>query len=287
MSHEEILRKPEWIRVKLPDNNSISSMKRLLRTHRHCTVCEEAACPNLAECFNQRTATFLILGDICSRNCAFCNVHHGSPQPVDSEEPERLAKTILEMGLHYVVITSVTRDDLPDGGASHYAACIQSIRKSLPHIKIEILVPDFKHAEQQALDILSRQPCDVFNHNIETVPRLYSIVRPQADYHQSLELLEAHKKLLPHIPTKSGIMVGLGETDDELEEVMKDLRARNVDGITIGQYLQPSLKHMPVKRYIHPNDFSRLKERAQAMGFKSAACGPFVRSSYHAEQQVF
>lgn len=286
MSDKKILRKPDWIRVHLPSKGRSDEMKKLLRSHRHCTVCEEAACPNLGECFNRGTATFLIMGDACTRNCTFCNVRHGTPRSLDPDEPNHLAETIAALKLNYIVITSVTRDDLPDGGASHYTACLTAIRAKIPSIKIEILVPDFLHCRESALAILTENPSDVFNHNIETAPRLYSLIRPRADYKNSLLLLEEHKKRQPLTPTKSGMMAGLGETDEEIESVMADLRAHGVDMLTLGQYLQPSLQHVPVDRYVHPDTFNQWAVLARKMGFKQAACGPFVRSSYHAEQQA-
>ena len=279
------LRKPDWIRIKLPSNNSIAKVKGLLRSKHQCTVCEEAACPNLAECFNRGTATFMIMGDTCTRACQFCNVKHGRPNVLDVDEPQNLAKAVSEMGLKYVVITSVDRDDLQDGGASHYATCIRAIRDIASSIKIEILVPDFRGCQDEALEILGKTPADVFNHNIETAPRLYASICPAADYARSLKLLQAHKRLLPQVPTKSGMMLGLGETNEEIEMVMRDLRAHGVDCLTLGQYLQPSLKHTPVDRYVTPETFRDFEKLAYQLGFSYASCGPLVRSSYHAEEQ--
>ena len=279
------LRKPDWIRVQLPGNNSIAKVKGLLRSKHQCTVCEEAACPNMAECFNRGTATFMIMGDICTRDCQFCNVKHGRPHALDADEPQNLAKAVSEMGLKYVVITSVDRDDLQDGGASHYAACIRAIRALNASIKIEILVPDFRGCQDESLAVLEKTPVDVFNHNIETAPRLYASICPAADYERSLTLLQAHKRLLPQVPTKSGMMVGLGETNAEIEAVMRDLRAHQVDRLTLGQYLQPSLKHRPVDHYVTPEEFRYFEKLAYQLGFSYASCGPLVRSSYHAEEQ--
>lgn len=280
------LRKPEWIRVRLPHGNNIERMKKLLRSKHHATVCEEAACPNLGECFNCGTATFLIMGDICTRACRFCNVVHGVPKPLDPSEPDSLAMTIRAMKLHYAVLTSVDRDDLPDKGVMHYIHCIKAIRKKNPNITIEILTPDFRGYVDEALEQLAESPPDVFNHNIETIKRLYFSICPKADYDLSLELLRKHKQHFPHIPTKSGVMVGLGETNDEVVEVLKDLRTNNVDWLTIGQYLQPSRKNAPVKRYVTPDEFAAFKKIALDLGFTRAACGPFVRSSYHAKDQA-
>jgi len=278
------LRKPEWIRVKLPANNQIAKVKGMLRSKHQCTVCEEAACPNLAECFNRGTATFMIMGDTCTRNCHFCNVKHGVPVALDLEEPENLAKTACEMGLKYVVMTSVTRDDLPDGGAQHFVNCIQSIRKHNPDIKIEILVPDFRHCLDSAFDLLAESLPDVFNHNIETVPRLYKTICSSADYDFSLKVLSTHKGRFPAVPTKSGLMVGLGETNAEIEMVMQDLRKHHVTMLTIGQYLQPSQQHVSVQRYVTPKEFVEFARLAKQMGFTHVASGPLVRSSYQAEQ---
>lgn len=257
-----------------------------MRKHGLHSVCEEASCPNLSECFNHGTATFMILGAICTRRCPFCDVAHGRPLKPDAQEPEKLALTIKDMKLSYVVITSVDRDDLRDGGAQHFADCIREIRKHNPGITIEILVPDFRGRMDRALEILSETPPDVFNHNLETAPRLYKLARPGADYKWSLELLRRFKEMHPEVRTKSGLMVGLGEEISEIEEVLRDLREHNVDMLTVGQYLQPSKHHLPVKRYVPPVEFDGLKEYADEIGFSHAACGPFVRSSYHADQQA-
>lgn len=281
-----IPQKPPWLRVKLPLNNGIDRIKQLLRTNRLKTVCEEASCPNLPECFGHGTATFMIMGDKCTRRCTFCDVAHGRPDPLDPHEPENLAQTVKTMGLKYVVITSVDRDDLRDGGAGHFAACITQVRQTNPGIKIEILVPDFRGRMEKALAELAKAPADVFNHNIETVPRLYKAVRPGSDYAWSLRLLQEHKQLFPHIPTKSGLMLGLGETMPEVEQTLADLRAHQVDNLTIGQYLQPSRHHAPVMRYVTPTEFEDLRLRAQSLGFVHVASGPLVRSSYHADKQA-
>lgn len=282
-----MLKKPDWLKIKLPKSNErIQSIKNAMRKHGLHSVCEEASCPNLPECFNHGTATFMILGDICTRRCPFCDVGHGKPLPPNAEEPEKLALTIKDMNLKYVVITSVDRDDLRDGGAGHYAECIRQIRLHCPEIKIEILVPDFKGRMDVALEILDKQPPDVFNHNLETAPHLYTEARPGADYKWSLTLLKRFKQLHPNVPTKSGLMVGLGETNEEIIEVFKDLREHDVDMLTVGQYLQPSLHHLAVKRYVSPDEFNELKQAADDLGFDNAACGPFVRSSYHADLQA-
>ncbi|HSR02766.1 MAG TPA: lipoyl synthase [Methylophilaceae bacterium] len=280
------LRKPEWIKMKMPNSRRFQEIKQALRNNHLHTVCEEASCPNIGECFSGGTATFMILGDICTRRCPFCDVAHGKPLPPDQHEPENLAKTIDEMQLNYVVITSVDRDDLPDGGAKHFVDCIKAIRAASPNIKIEILVPDFRGRLDIALSILKEAPPDVMNHNLETIPRLYKQARPGSDYQNSLNLLKAFNKMYPHIPTKSGLMLGLGETDDEILEVMKDLRAHAVSMLTLGQYLQPSEHHLPVMRYVTPATFDMFKEKADAMGFNNAASGPMVRSSYHADLQA-
>ncbi len=280
------LRKPEWIRAKAPRGDGVSTIRQLLREGSLNTVCEEASCPNLGECFSHGTATFMILGDVCTRRCPFCDVAHGKPLPPDPQEPQQLADAISEMGLRYVVITSVDRDDLRDGGAHHFADCIEKIRTASPAIQIEILVPDFRGRENIALEILSQSPPDIFNHNLETVPRLYRQSRPGASYEGSLKLLEAFKVHNPAIPTKSGIMLGLGEEMEEIHALMEDLRAHNVDRITLGQYLQPSRHHLPVDRYIHPDEFEALRVRGEAMGFSHVASGPMVRSSYHADLQA-
>jgi len=283
---QPILRKPDWIRMKAPDSERFQEIKRILRNNKLHTVCEEASCPNIGECFSGGTATFMILGDICTRRCPFCDVAHGKPLPPDIAEPENLARTIAQMQLKYVVITSVDRDDLKDGGAQHFADCIHAIRKQSPDIKIEILVPDFRGRLDIALEILRKAPPDVMNHNLETVPRLYKQARPGSDYQNSLNLLKAFSEMYPHIPTKSGLMLGLGETDDEILQVMQDLRAHHVRMLTLGQYLQPSVHHLPVMRYVEPVVFDALKQKADAMGFNNAASGPMVRSSYHADLQA-
>jgi lipoic acid synthetase len=280
------LRKPEWIRAKLPLSPEVARIKQALRENNLHTVCEEAACPNLAECFSKGTATFMIMGDICTRRCPFCDVAHGRPKPLDTEEPLHLAKTILAMRLRYVVITSVDRDDLRDGGAAHFAACIRETRAHNPGIQIEVLVPDFRGRMDPALEIFKDMPPDVFNHNLETIPRLYLQARPGSDYEWSLDLLQRFKKLHPEVPTKSGLMLGLGEEIPEIEQVMADLRAHDVDMLTLGQYLQPSRHHLPVARYVHPDEFERLRVLGEAMGFRHVASGPMVRSSYHADQQA-
>lgn len=280
------LRKPDWIRVRIPATPAISNLKQLLRENRLVTVCEEASCPNLPECFTHGTATFMIMGDKCTRRCSFCDVAHGRPDPLDPEEPRHLADTIAKMGLRYVVITSVDRDDLRDGGANHFVACIEAIRERLASIKIEILVPDYRGRLNLALAITGKALPDVFNHNIETVPRLYKQARPGSDYLHSLQLLKSFKVLYPDVPTKSGIMLGLGEMTAEVEQTLADLRRHDVDMVTIGQYLQPSRYHMPVAEYIEPQEFDRLREFALQLGFKNVASGPMVRSSYHADKQA-
>ncbi len=279
-------RKPPWIRAKAPTSPEVQRLKAILRAHRLHTVCEEASCPNLGECFGHGTATFMILGDVCTRRCPFCDVAHGRPAPPDPDEPRNLADTVAAMGLRYVVITSVDRDDLRDGGAAHFAACVRAVRARRPGIRVEILVPDFRGRLERALEALSEAPPDVLNHNLETVPRLYRTVRPGADYAHSLRLLERFKARHPDIPTKSGLMVGLGETLDEVEQVMRDLRAHGVDMLTVGQYLQPSVHHLPVARYVTPAEFARIAELGRALGFSHVASGPLVRSSYHAELQA-
>lgn len=281
------LPKPEWIRVRAPKPNSrFDDIKRILREHNMHTVCEEASCPNIGECFGHGTATFMIMGDKCTRRCPFCDVGHGRPDPLDTQEPINLARSIAAMKLSYAVITSVDRDDLRDGGADHFAQCIQQIRATSPKTKIEILVPDFRGRLDKALDIFEQTPPDVMNHNLETVPRLYKQARPGADYQHSLRLLSEFKKLQPNVPTKSGLMLGLGETDEEIIQVMTDLREHNVDMLTIGQYLQPSAHHLAVMRYAHPDVYAMLQEKAQDLGFAHAAIGPMVRSSYHADIQA-
>jgi lipoic acid synthetase len=282
----EKLKKPDWIRVRLGDNQRFQEIKQILREQKLHTVCEEATCPNISECFGKGTATFMILGDLCTRRCPFCDVAHGRPLPPDAEEPVHLAETIAALKLKYVVITSVDRDDLRDGGAKHFKDCIREVRARSPQTRIEVLVPDFRGRLDVALDILSECPPDVMNHNLETVPRLYKQARPGSDYAHSLKLLKDFKARFPQIPAKSGLMVGLGETDDEIVEVMRDLRAHDVDMLTIGQYLQPSVHHLPVLRYVEPAVFDHWTKTAQALGFMHAACGPLVRSSYHADQQA-
>ena len=280
------LKKPEWIRVKAGNSQAFYEVKRRLREHNLHTVCEEASCPNIGECFGKGTATFMILGALCTRRCPFCDVAHGRPKPPDVDEPLNLARTIAAMGLKYVVITSVDRDDLRDGGAGHFADCIRAVREHSPATRIEILTPDFRGRLDKALDVLAAGLPDVMNHNLETVPRLYKQARPGADYRHSLQLLQDFKRRFPGLPTKSGLMVGLGETDEEIVEVMRDLRAHDVDMLTIGQYLQPTPGHLPVLRYVEPSAFKTFEATALKMGFRHAACGPLVRSSYHADQQA-
>ena len=280
------LKKPDWIRVRLGNSARFQEIKDILRKQKLHTVCEEASCPNIGECFGKGTATFMILGDLCTRRCPFCDVAHGRPKPPDADEPRHLAETIAVLKLKYVVITSVDRDDLRDGGAQHFKDCIRAVRELSPQTRIEILVPDFRGRLDIALDILSACPPDVMNHNLETVPRLYKQARPGADYNNSLILLKKFKLRFPHLPAKSGLMVGLGETDDEILEVMRDLRAHSVDMLTIGQYLQPSAHHLPVLRYVEPAIFEMYAAEAKRMGFSHAASGPLVRSSYHADQQA-
>ncbi len=283
----ETLKKPDWIRVKAGSPSTrFYEIKQILREHKLHTVCEEASCPNIGECFGQGTATFMIMGDKCTRRCPFCDVGHGRPDPLDASEPANLAKTIAALKLKYVVITSVDRDDLRDGGASHFVDCIRQVREQSPATRIEILVPDFRGRDDRALDILKAAPPDVMNHNLETAARLYKEARPGSDYAFSLNLLKKFKALFPHIPTKSGIMVGLGETDDEILQVMRDMRAHGIDMLTIGQYLAPSGHHLPVRRYVHPDTFKMFEAEAQKMGFTHAAVGAMVRSSYHADQQA-
>ena len=282
----ERLKKPEWIRVKAGNSQRFHEIKHILREHRLHTVCEEASCPNIGECFGKGTATFMILGDLCTRRCPFCDVAHGRPQPPDTDEPINLAQTIAALNLRYVVITSVDRDDLRDGGAQHFADCIRAVRELSPATRIEVLVPDFRGRLEIALDILAQNPPDVMNHNLETVPRLYRLARPGADYQNSLRLLKEFKARLPHLPTKSGLMLGLGETDDEILAVMRDLRAHDVGMLTLGQYLQPSAHHLPVARYAEPAVFKEFARHANELGFAHAACGPLVRSSYHADEQA-
>ncbi|KHK53593.1 lipoyl synthase [Ralstonia sp. A12] len=283
----EKLKKPDWIRVKAATGNSrFYEIKDILRANNLVTVCEEASCPNIGECFGKGTATFMIMGDKCTRRCPFCDVGHGRPDPLDVNEPENLAKTIAQLKLNYVVITSVDRDDLRDGGAQHYVDCISRTRTLSPSTRIEVLVPDFRGRLEKALDILQECPPDVMNHNLETVPRLYKQARPGADYAHSLKLLKDFKARNPNVPTKSGLMVGLGETDEEILEVMRDMREHDIDMLTIGQYLAPSGHHLPVLRYVHPDTFKMFEEKAYEMGFTHAAVGAMVRSSYHADQQA-
>lgn len=284
---QELLPKPSWMKIKLPAASAkIDSIKHGMRRHGLHSVCEEASCPNLHECFNHGTATFMIMGAICTRRCPFCDVAHGKPLPLDPEEPRKVAETVQDMKLKYVVITSVDRDDLADRGAAHFAATVREIKALNPECKVEILVPDFRGRVEQAVEILKQNPPDVFNHNLENVPRLYREVRPGADYKWSLELLKIFKQEFPNIPTKSGLMVGLGETNEEILEVMQDLRDHGVTMLTIGQYLQPSRHHLKVERYVPPEEFDMFRSEAERMGFEHAACGPFVRSSYHADLQA-
>ena len=288
---EQVLKKPDWIRVKAASNNSrFAEIKKILRENELVTVCEEASCPNIGECFGSGTATFMIMGDKCTRRCPFCDVGHGRPDPLDTNEPHNLARTIAALKLNYVVITSVDRDDLRDGGAQHFVDCISQARGLSPKTRIEVLVPDFRGRLEKALDVFSANVTmglpDVMNHNLETVPRLYKQARPGADYAHSLLLLKDFKDRFPSIPTKSGLMVGLGETDEEILEVMRDMRAHNIDMLTIGQYLAPSGHHLPVQRYVHPDVFKEFEREAYAMGFTHAAVGAMVRSSYHADQQA-
>ncbi len=283
---QERLRKPDWIRVKSGSGTGYNDVKKLLREHNLATVCEEASCPNIGECFSKGTATFMILGDVCTRRCPFCDVAHGKPLPPDVNEPANLACSIGLLKLKYVVITSVDRDDLRDGGATHFSDCLSAIRVSSPDTRLEILIPDFRGRLDEALDALAISLPDVLNHNLETVPRLYKLARPGADYAHSLKLLKDFKARFPTIPTKSGVMLGLGETDDEVLQVMRDLRAHDVNMLTIGQYLQPSDGHLPVLRYVPLETFAMFEREAKAMGFDHAACGPMVRSSYFADEQA-
>jgi len=283
----EVLKKPDWIRVKAGSPTTrFYEIKQILREHKLHTVCEEASCPNIGECFGKGTATFMIMGDKCTRRCPFCDVGHGRPDPLDVDEPLNLAKTIAALKLKYVVITSVDRDDLKDGGAAHFAECITKTRELSPSTQIEVLVPDFRGRADRALNILKSAPPDVMNHNLETAPRLYKEARPGSDYEFSLNLLKRFKEEVPGVPTKSGIMVGLGETDDEIRQVMRDMRAHNIDMITIGQYLAPSGHHLPVRRYVTPDAFKQFEKEAYELGFTHAAVGAMVRSSYHADQQA-
>ncbi len=280
------VRKPHWIRAKAPLGPEVTRIKRILRESGLASVCEEAACPNLGECFRHGTATFMILGDLCTRRCPFCDVAHGRPLPPDPGEPSRLARAAVAMGLDYVVVTSVDRDDLRDGGAGHFAACVAALRRARPGMRVEILVPDFRGREAVALEALTQQPPDVFNHNLETVPRLYARARPGADYRGSLELLAAFAEARPEVPTKSGLMLGLGETLTEVEAVLRDLRAHGCRMLTLGQYLQPSREHLPVARFVTPEEFARLGRYAESLGFTAVASAPLVRSSYHADLQA-
>jgi len=283
----ETLKKPDWIRVRAGSPNTrFYEIKDILRSNNLVTVCEEASCPNIGECFGKGTATFMIMGDKCTRRCPFCDVGHGRPDPLDVDEPRKLGATIAALKLTYVVITSVDRDDLRDGGAGHFVACIEEVRKQSPHTQIEVLVPDFRGRDDRALEILRAAPPDVMNHNLETAPRLYKEARPGSDYAFSLNLLKKFKALFPHVPTKSGLMVGLGETDEEILAVMQDMRDHHIDMLTIGQYLAPSGHHLPVRRYVHPDTFKMFEARARDMGFSHAAVGPMVRSSYHADVQA-
>ena len=283
----EVLKKPDWIRVKAGSPTTrFYEIKDILRKNNLVTVCEEASCPNIGECFGKGTATFMIMGDKCTRRCPFCDVGHGRPDPLDVNEPANLARTIADLKLSYVVITSVDRDDLRDGGAGHFVDCIRETRALSPKTQIEVLVPDFRGRDDRALEILKAAPPDVMNHNLETVPRLYKEVRPGSDYQFSLQLLKKFKALFPHVPTKSGLMVGLGETDEEILQVMREMREHNIEMLTLGQYLAPSSSHLPVKRYVHPDTFKMFEEKAYEMGFKHAAVGAMVRSSYHADQQA-
>ena len=283
---DQPLRKPDWIRIRLTANPEVDRIKGILRQRKLASVCEEASCPNLSECFSHGTATFMIMGEICTRRCPFCDVAHGKPEPLDPDEPRQLAEAVAEMQLKYVVVTSVDRDDLRDSGAGHFAACIKAVRKTNPTTTLEVLVPDFRGRMDIALSILANTPPDVFNHNLETVPRLYKKARPGADYEWSLDLLARYKSVQPVVQTKSGLMLGLGETFEEVVDVMKDCRRHDVDMLTLGQYLQPSRDHLPVDRYVHPDEFEALAEEARALGFKRVASGPLVRSSYQADQQA-
>ncbi|HJP51250.1 MAG: lipoyl synthase [Pseudomonadales bacterium] len=282
----ELPRKPDWIRVRIPASEKVSRIKKILRKKNLASVCEEATCPNLAECFNRGTATFMIMGEICTRRCPFCDVSHGKPLPLDPDEPVQLAEAIAEMGLKYVVVTSVDRDDIKDSGATHFASCIKQMRLLNPDTQLEILVPDFRGRMETALKVLADEPPDVFNHNLETVPRLYKKARPGADYQWSLDLLKRYKEIKPMVRTKSGLMLGLGEDIDEVIEVMSDLREHKVEMLTLGQYLQPSRDHLKVERFVHPDEFKMLKKTAENLGFHHVASGPLVRSSYHADLQA-
>ena len=281
----DLPRKPDWIRVRVPANGEVQRVKNLLRQQKMHTVCEEASCPNLPECFGGGTATFMIMGDICTRRCPFCDVAHGRPNALDPDEPKNLAESVAALALKYVVVTSVDRDDLRDGGAGHFADCIRAIRTQSPNTKIEVLVPDFRGRMEIALDLLAADAPDVFNHNMENVPRMYKAIRPGSDYQWSLDLLKRYKARVPHVPTKSGIMVGLGETNEEVFQTLRDLRAHDVDMITIGQYLQPSKQHAPVDRFVTPAEFEEFRIFGEELGFANVASGPLVRSSYHADLQ--
>jgi lipoic acid synthetase len=283
---DQVLRKPAWIRARSPFHPNVKKLKSVLREQKLYTVCEEASCPNLGECFGKGTATFMIMGDICTRRCPFCDVGHGRPNPLDDNEPKHLAETIQAMELSYVVITSVDRDDLRDGGAAHFVSCIEKTRELNPEIEIEILVPDFRGRMDIALEIMHKAPPDVFNHNLETIPRLYKQCRPGSDYQWSLNLLKRFRQLHADVPTKSGLMLGLGETNDEVVKVMQDMRAHDVEMLTLGQYLQPSKHHLPVERYVTPEEFDELYHIGMKLGFKHVASGPMVRSSYHADLQA-
>ena len=280
------LRKPAWIRAALPSGGGVQRIRRILRQRHLHSVCEEAQCPNLGECFSHGTATFMIMGDVCTRRCPFCDVAHGRPQPLNPAEPHQLAAAIAEMQLRYVVVTSVDRDDLRDGGAQHFVDCIRAVRAQTPATTIEVLVPDFRGRMAVALALFRKAPPDVFNHNLETVPRLYRQARPGSDYAWSLQLLQDFRTQHPQVPTKSGLMLGLGETREEVEQVMRDLRAHDCQMLTLGQYLQPSQDHLPVRRFVSPDEFNELKTLGDAMGFLNVASGPMVRSSYHADQQA-
>ncbi len=286
LEQTEYLRKPDWIRVRLGGSSEVERIKKVLRSRNLFTVCEEASCPNLGECFSGGTATFMIMGEICTRRCPFCDVGHGKPLPLDSDEPVNLAEAIAEMRLRYVVVTSVDRDDLRDGGAQHFADCIRETRQRVPNIQIEILTPDFRGRMEPALDILSETPPDVFNHNLETIPRLYREARPGANYQWSLKLLKKYKARNPDVLTKSGLMVGMGETLDEMKAVFDDMREHDIEMLTVGQYLQPSKEHFPIQRYVHPDEFKEYENYAYSIGFTHVASGPMVRSSYHADKQA-
>jgi len=283
---EEVKRKPSWIKVRLGNQAEVNKIKGRLRSHKLHSVCEEASCPNLGECFSKGTATFMIMGDICTRRCPFCDVGHGRPNPLDEKEPVQMAEAIADMGLKYVVITSVDRDDLKDGGAEHFNQCVKETRDRSPNIRVETLVPDFRGRLDLAIETMSLFPPDVLNHNMETVPRLYKKARPGADYQHSLNLLKEFKAKCPTVTTKSGLMVGIGETLDEVKSVMDDLNAHNVDMVTIGQYLQPSREHLAIDRYVTPEEFKELEDYGYQLGFINVASGPLVRSSYHADKQA-